>query len=400
MSGRLRILYVIQGILPNTGPGRHLFKLMAYRNRETQDAQVFAFDECDRPLMEALAEEHGVPSVVIGERFTSFRAYRRGWPALLRQIRAFRPHVIQTHHTPIVDWAARVATRWTGVPLNLSRAVGQPENYHTTRRGRAAWWFTRTGDSLTSRLVDYYLPNSSDVATYLERVEGIPARKIITVFNGIDTEDFHATPELRAVGRRQLGLRADDQLAVMVGTLKAHKGQRYLVEAFAAVAAEFPKLHLALVGKPLSVEDERYTEELRRFAAERGVAERLHLPGQLRDVRPALAAADVYAHASFYEGSSNAVLEAMAMGCACIVTDVTGCPELVPDGQGGMVVPMRDAAALATALRRVVSDTALRVAMGRVSRERAVTQYSVRKMCRDIEAIARRALAERGVQAV
>jgi glycosyltransferase involved in cell wall biosynthesis len=88
----------------------------------------------------------------------------------------------------------------------------------------------------------------------------------------------------------------------------------------------------------------------------------------------------------------------MAMGCACIVTDVTGCPELVPDGQGGIVVPTRDPEALATALRRVMSDPALRSAMGRFSRERAVSQYSVRKMCADIEAIARRALAERGVQ--
>jgi glycosyltransferase involved in cell wall biosynthesis len=386
MSGRLRILYVIQGILPNTGPGRHLFKLMAYRNRETQDAQVFAFDQCDRPMMEALAEEHGVPSVVIGERFTTLRAYRRGWPALLRQIREYRPHVIQTHHTPIVDWAARVAGRRTRVPLNLARAVGQPKDYHTTRRGRAAWWFTRTGDAVTSPLVDYYLPNSSDVAAYLQRVEGIPARKIITVFNGIDTDDFQASPELRMHGRRQLGLRPDDQLAVMVGTLKAHKGQRYLVEAFAEVAGEFPRLHLALVGKPLSGEDEQYTDELRRFAAERGVAERLHLP------------ADVYAHASFYEGSSNAVLEAMAMGCACIVTDVSGCPELVPDGRGGIVVPKRNAPALAAALRQVMSEAPLRAAMGRFSRERATREYGVRKMCAEIEAIARRVLGERGVR--
>ncbi|HWA15559.1 MAG TPA: glycosyltransferase, partial [Gemmatimonadales bacterium] len=299
MSERLRILYVIQGILPNTGPGRHLYKLMAYRNRETQDARIFAFDECDGPMMESLVHEHNVPSVVIGGRFTSWRTYRKGWPQLIRMIREYRPHVIQTHHTPIVDWAARLAGRHTGVPLNLSRAVGQPKNYHTTRRGRSAWWFTRTGDTLTRRMVDYYLPNSTDVANYLQEVEGINPKKIITVFNGIDTDDFRPTPELLAAGRALLGLKEGDRLAAMVGTIKSHKGQQHLVEAFAAVAAEFPTLHLALIGKPMSADDHAYQEGLRAYAAEHGLGHRLLLPGQQRDVRPILAAADVYAHASF-----------------------------------------------------------------------------------------------------
>jgi len=397
MAERLRVLYVIQGILP-TGPGRHLFKLLAYRNRETVEGQVFAYDRCDPEMMEVLEQEHGVRWQALGQRFTDLRAHLTGWSHLLAQIADFRPHVIQTHHTPVVDWSARLATRRMRVPLNLSRAVGQPKHYHLTRQGRLAWWYTRLGDWATSSIVDFYLPNSEDVATYMREVEGVPPAKVVTVPNGVDTDFFMATPALRAAGRASLGVPDDHLLIAYVAAVKAQKQQHLLVEACLALLDEFPLLHLAFVGKTWSTDDDRYYESLREMIGRSGKADRFRFTGELSDVRPILAAADVYAHPSAYEGSSNALLEAMAMGRPSVVSDVTGSPELVGQGACGLVVPRHSGTALEHAIRTVLGNPALRADLALAARTRAVEHYSARAMCRRIETLSRQALAVKGIR--
>lgn len=397
MADRLRILYVIQGILP-TGPGRHLFKLLAYRNHDTVDAQVFAYDRCDSEMMGILEREHGVRWQALGQRFADPRVHVRGWPRLTAQIAAFRPHVIQTHHTPVVDWSARLATVRMGVPVNLSRAVGQPKYYHLSRQGRLAWWYTRLGDRTTSRVVDYYLPNSDDVARYMQEIEGVPPEKIVTIPNGVDTDLFTAAPDLRAAGRAMLGVPEGVPLIAYVAAIKTQKQQHLLIDAVLGLLGDFPDLHLALVGKAWSADDERYRDGLDATLAKAGRADRVHFTGELHDVRPILAAADVYAHPSAYEGSSNALLEAMAMGRPSVVSDITGSPELVGEGQCGTVVPRADGVALREALRQMLSDSGGRQRMALAARERAVTGYSARTMCQRIEELSRRALAAKGVR--
>jgi len=232
----------------------------------------------------------------------------------------------------------------------------------------------------------------------LVETEGVSVRKIIPVANGIDTDIFEPSSGLRWAGRRLLGLDHEGLLVVTVGILKEHKGQRYLVDAAASLMPEFPQLRVALVGAPISLEDEVYVEGLRDRTRKLGLAERFLFPGMQRDVRPMLAAADIYAHPSLHEGSSNAVLEAMAMGCACVVSDVTGCPELVAHGAAGLIVPQRDPVALADALRTLLTNGERRRTLGSRARQRAVDDYGVRRMCSECEEVARRGLREKGVE--
>jgi glycosyltransferase involved in cell wall biosynthesis len=397
MEPRIRVLYVIQGIIP-TGPGRHLFKLLAYRNRDTIDAQVFAFDQCDVSMMTTLEKDFGVQWESMRMRFTNPLTYLRGTPRLLKRIKDYRPHIIQTHHTPIVDWVARLATRWQRVPLNLSRAVSQPKRYHATRRGNFAWWFTHLGDSLTSPLVDYYLPNSVDVSHYLQQVERIPRSKLVVILNGVDTKYFAYDESLRQAGRRFLGLGDQEQLIVNVGPLKPLKRQNHLVEAALDLMPGFPNLRVALVGKIWSASDDRYVQEMRQTIARADQSQKIIFTGELEDVRAVLAAADIYAHPSIVEGSSNAILEAMSMERACVVADIPSCRELVVNGEGGLVVPQNDRQMLACSLSSLLSDQGRRAQMGTKSRQRAVEHYSAYRMCADLEAVYRRGLEEKRVK--
>lgn len=348
-------------------------------------------------MMLALEKDFSVQWRCLGMPFTHPMTYARGVPRLVKEIHEFRPHIIQTHHTPIVDWAARLATKWCGVPLNLSRAVTKPKYYHAKRSGQFAWWFSHLGDSVTSPFVDYYLPNSRDVAGYLNDVEGISPSRMILIVNGVDTEYFADSDEsLRHEGRRFLGVGDQERLIVNIGPLKSLKRQNCLVDAALSLMPRFPNLRVALVGKTWVAEDERYLKELKRAIENAGESAKFVFTGELKDVRPVLAAADIYAHPSIVEGSSNAVLEAMSMGRACVVT--ASSQELVVNGESGLVVLQDDMQMLARSLSSLLSDDGRRARMGSESRRRSVKCYSVQRMCADLEAVYRRGLEEKGVK--
>jgi glycosyltransferase involved in cell wall biosynthesis len=102
--------------------------------------------------------------------------------------------------------------------------------------------------------------------------------------------------------------------------------------------------------------------------------------GEQRDVRPFLAACSVYVLPSYREGTPRSVLEAMATGRPVITTDAPGCRQTVMEGKNGMLVPVRDAQALADAMMALAADTAKREAMGAASRSFAESLYDVRKV--------------------
>jgi glycosyltransferase involved in cell wall biosynthesis len=106
--------------------------------------------------------------------------------------------------------------------------------------------------------------------------------------------------------------------------------------------------------------------------------------GHLADVRPAIADTAVYVLPSYHEGMPRTVLEAMAMARAVITTDVPGCRETVAEGSNGYLVPPRDAAALARAMNRFVSDPAQVRLMGAASRRLAESRFDVRQVNRII----------------
>jgi glycosyltransferase involved in cell wall biosynthesis len=193
---------------------------------------------------------------------------------------------------------------------------------------------------------------------------GIRARFSV-VPNGVDLDRFAAAgPSARAAARARLGL-GDGPLAVCVARLCRQKGQDILVRAWPSVRSRVPDARLVLVG---GGPDER---DLRRAAGE-GV----ELVGPRDDVRDWLAAADVFAAPSRWEGMSIAVLEAMASGRSVVATDVPGIHEAL--GEAADVVPVEAVDALADAIAERLADPELAAEEGRAARERAERFHDVR----------------------
>ncbi|HEU5105424.1 MAG TPA: glycosyltransferase [Solirubrobacterales bacterium] len=272
-------------------------------------------------------------------------------PGLVRLLRRDPPDVFHAHmSSPVAcKWGllAAVLARVPAVLGTVQVGAYEPPN-------RSAYWQLRA----LARRVDRYLAVSREIAG--ELVEGLdwPAEKVEVVYNAVDVErvEAKAPPGLR----EQLGGSETRPLVLTPARLNAQKGHGTLLEA----VAEVPDAMFVLAGEG----PERAALEAR--AAELGVGERVSFLGRREDIPQLLAACDVFALPSLYEGSSLAVLEAMAAGIPVVSSAIGGTEELIEDGRSGLLVPPGDPKALAEALRRVLGEAGLRRDLAARARER------------------------------
>src|SRR5436190_1199277 len=192
-------------------------------------------------------------------------------------------------------------------------------------------------------------------------------------------------------GRLAAGLQRDRRLVAGVGRLDAQKDFPTFLRAAAMIAAEFPDVDFLVVG------DGEERAALEALARRLGLGARVGFSGLRHDVPRLLAAADVLALTSIYEGFPNVVLEAMATGAVAVATNVGGCRELVTSGETGLPVPPRAPAAVAAAVGRVLRDSTLARRLATTARQRVEGAFSVDVMARrTMDAYLRRLHATRG----
>lgn len=222
----------------------------------------------------------------------------------------------------------------------------------------------------TDEQADHLIAVSDGVRRSYERI-GVPSARFTTVPNGVGSR---GPGPGRAAARRELGI-ADDQLVIMTaGRLVKMKGQRYLIEALPQLLKRFPNLTVVVLGRG------GLHDQLAKLAAERGVADAVHLAGHRSDARLLLDAADVFALPSRSEGMPLAAIEAMDAGLPVVATRVVGSDEVVLDGTTGILVPTENPAALAAALADLLADPAKRAAYGAAGRRSYLDQFTVERM--------------------
>lgn len=205
---------------------------------------------------------------------------------------------------------------------------------------------------------------------------GFPARSVVVVHNGIDTERFRHDAEGRRRVRAEWGVADRERLVGLVARLDPMKDHANFLQAASAVSAKFSGVRFVCVGDG---PPERF-RSLQSLADEIGLAGRVIWTGGRKDMPAVFSALDVACSASAYgEGFSNAIAEAMATGIPCAATDVGDSAIVV--GDAGRIVPPRDPTALADAILQILSlDAVALESMRHRARRRMVDFFSVDSM--------------------
>ena len=357
----MRIVHVVIG--GDVAGGQLVALALARAARDRGDRASFVAPHGGSFVELARVDGFDVATVDVG------RTYRvGGMLRLARLLRRERADLVHTHTLAAANTLARLAGRLARVPV--------VSHLHIENHFRPTTRFLLAGlDNATARLAAALVAVSEDTRRAYER-QGYP-RRIRVVYNGVDPSPADANGL-----REELRIPDDAPLVVEVGRLADVKGQRELLEA----VADLPSARAVFVGDDLERGGE-YARELERHAAELGVSDRVVFAGQRDDAARVLAAADVLALPSWTEGLPLVVLEAMAQGRPVVATPVGGTPELVADGETGLLVPPRDPRALADALTRILRDPELRRRMGEAGRRRVEERFSAARMAQEVLAI-------------
>lgn len=229
-----------------------------------------------------------------------------------------------------------------------------------TCHGPEAWRFGkplkgrfRIDRLLTDRFVDHYIAVSNAAASHLRERKGISPAKITVIHNGRDLTRFcPATESERERARAELGI-GDEQAILVMGRLHEQKGHTFFLKALGIVMAHRPNVVSLLAG------DGPLREELKAQANAAGIAEQVRFLGFRSDAQALFAACDLVVLPSLYEGLPLVAVEALAARRPIVATAVDGTPEVVIDGETGLLVRPADAPALARAIERLLGDKSL-----------------------------------------
>jgi glycosyltransferase involved in cell wall biosynthesis len=237
------------------------------------------------------------------------------------------------------------------------------------------------------RCADHVLCNGNAVRAHL--IGSHPMKSPVSVIpNGVDCQHYRPMPQLRAAERARLGFADEHVVLGTVGNVRPVKNYPFLLRVMSRLAPTLPNARLLCVGGGSQL------EEMKQLAETLGLGDRVVFTGVAKDIRPFVAAMDVFALCSRQEGNPNAVLQAMAMALPVVSVSVGEVPFVIEDGLCGALVTPGDEDAFLSAVSDLAFDPKRRRLIGDIARRRVSQHYSSSQMIESYVALMR-ALADR-----
>ena len=276
-------------------------------------------------------------------------------------------------HLPIAGVVGRLVGRLTGIPVIYTEHNKQ-ERYH---------FLTRQLNLRTMAWNRYVITCSGDVKVSLDAHRQLPGTPVVPLLNGVNTARFSPAAYPHAQAIRELGLPADKSIVGTVCVFRTQKRLHHWLELAHRLYRENPRLHFVIVG------DGPEEDRLRAQVKAQGMEAAISFPGRIQEVRPWLAAMDVYLMTSEFEGLPIAMLEAMSMELPVVATAAGGIGEAIADGAEGFLAPVDAWETLLAPLQRLLADADLRRTVGAAARERVRREFSIERMTHELESIYR-----------
>jgi len=290
-------------------------------------------------------------------------------PALLRVIDDKRIDILHMH-----GYGATTFGRMAGALRRIPTILHEHANLTDTP------WFQKVADRALEPFTDIALAVSKSTADFVVEARQIPRSKVKVVYLGVPLEEFSRPRSAGEIAgaRSELGIAPGEFVVGTVTRLHDSKGNSYLVDAAARVVAERPGTRFFLVGEGPLLED------LQAQAAALGLGDRFVFAGFRRDVAGTLSAFDLSVFPSLWEGTPITAFEALAMGKPIVATDADGLLDILTPGHDAIIVPKRDAGALADAIVRAIDRPDERARLAGAARETG-RQYDIEVFVRKME---------------
>ena len=293
---------------------------------------------------------------------------------LSRVIKQLKPDILHAHDPHGVAMASLALSLGTssakaGARVEPALVAARRVDFHRSKNSLSRW---------KHRQVDCFIAASEAIRRILV-ADGVPADRTVTVHEGIDVEHVLAAPAVNV--HEAFWLPHDAPLVGNVAALVPHKGQRHLIDAAHLVVRDIPDARFVILGEG------ELREHLERQVREHHLEKHVFLPGFRVDVLGCIKGFDLFAMSSVTEGLGTSLLDAMACSKAVVATQAGGIPEVVEDGETGVLVPPRDHHAMAQAIVRLLKDRALRTRMGERGFTRLRERFTVERMVAETAAV-------------
>ncbi len=273
-------------------------------------------------------------------------------------IREQRPDLVHLHSRRGADTLGGIAARLAGVPCIVSRRVDNPEPA----------WLARIKYRLYERVVTI-----SEGIRQVLLSEGVPADKVVCVHSAVDREKYHRDCE-REWFLREFGLSTEAYVLGVIAQLIPRKGHRYLLQALPPLVEEYPDLCVLFLGKgPLE-------QELKQQITALQLDDVVQLTGFRADLERILPCLYTVVHPAEMEGLGVSLLQAAAAGVPIIGTRAGGIPEIVRQGENGLLISPQDVAALQDAVGQLLADPERARQMGQAGTQIVAQEFSIAAM--------------------
>ena len=259
-----------------------------------------------------------------------------------------KPYIVHTH-TPKAGTLGMFAAKLAGVPHRLHTVAGLPL---LETKGLKRQMLNKV-EKLTYTCATQVLPNSFSLQDIIIQEKFCSKEKLLVIgngsSNGIDTDHYdrkNVSLESISILKKLFKIGPQDTVFLFVGRIVKDKGINELVIAFDEISKTYSDTRLILVGPrerlldPIDLKTERIIEN----------NQHIYETGMVEDIRPYVAISHIFTLPSYREGFPNAVIQACCMDTPCIVTDINGCNEIIINNFNGLIIPVKNSAALKNAM--------------------------------------------------
>ena len=308
---------------------------------------------------------------------------------LVSLLRRYRPHIVHTHSSK-AGILGRAAARILNVPVVIHTIHGLPfRAYDAPLVRHVLVQAERAAARWSDRVISV-----AGAMTEQALAAGVGAPELYTtVYSGMEVDTFGPRPGVRERVRRELGIPQDALVVGKVSRIFEMKGHQYLVRAAPQIVQQCPNVRILFVG------DGAWRGRIERQIEELGLRDRFVFAGLVDPSRipDMIQAMDSLVHASLREGLARVLPQALLSECPVVSYNIDGAPEVVVDGRTGRLVPPKSVDELAAAVVEMLTDLPRSKAMARRGRRLCLELFPVERMIRDIDAIYRQVLRQKGI---